>query len=159
MFSTITKAAFVGCSPCIRHHWNTTWTAHTTFSCNCPQYMDEDWRATEVRELAQVHPASQWQNHPRTESKPLTTRLCLLNKARFLHLVTKLCLTLCNPMDCCPPSSSIYGILQARILEWVAISFSWPSSRSRDQTRILCVSCIARGFFTTEPLGKPLEVN
>ena len=39
-------------------------------------------------------------------------------------LVAPLCLTLCNPMDCSPPSSSVQGILQARILEWVAIPFS-----------------------------------
>ena len=39
-------------------------------------------------------------------------------------LVTQSCLTLCDPMDCSPPGSSVYGILQARILEWVAISFS-----------------------------------
>ena len=39
-------------------------------------------------------------------------------------LVTQLYLTLCNPMDCSPPGSSVHGILQARILEWVAISFS-----------------------------------
>ena len=39
-------------------------------------------------------------------------------------LVTLLCLTLCDPMDCSPPGSSVHGILQARILEWVAISFS-----------------------------------
>ena len=38
------------------------------------------------------------------------------------------CLTLCNPMDCSPPGSSIYGILQARVLEWVVISFSRGSS-------------------------------
>ena len=37
-----------------------------------------------------------------------------------LCLVTQLCLTLCNPMDCGPPGSSVHGILQARILEWVA---------------------------------------
>ena len=59
-------------------------------------------------------------------------------------LVTELCLTLCNPMDCSPPGSSIHGISQARILEWVAISFSRGSSRSRDWTR---VSCIAGRFF------------
>ena len=47
-------------------------------------------------------------------------------------LVTQLCLTLCNPMDCSPPGSSVHGILQARILEWVAISFSRGSSRPRD---------------------------
>ena len=39
-------------------------------------------------------------------------------------LVTQLCLTLCDPMDCSPPGSSVHGIFQARILEWVAIFFS-----------------------------------
>ena len=39
-------------------------------------------------------------------------------------LVPQLCLTLCDPMDCSPPGSSVHGILQTRILEWVAISFS-----------------------------------
>ena len=38
-------------------------------------------------------------------------------------LVAQLCLTLCDPMDCSPPGSFVHGILQARILEWVAISF------------------------------------
>ena len=42
------------------------------------------------------------------------------------------CLTLCDPMDCSLPGSSVHGILQARILEWVAGSFSGGSSRSRD---------------------------
>ena len=51
------------------------------------------------------------------------------------------CPTLCNPMDCSPLGSSVHGILQARILEWVAISFSRGSSWSRDQT---CISCIDR---------------
>ena len=44
--------------------------------------------------------------------------------------------TLCDPMDCRPPGSSVHGTLQARILEWVAISFSRGSSRARDQTRL-----------------------
>ena len=39
-------------------------------------------------------------------------------------LVAQLCLTLCNSMDCSPPGSSVWGILQARILEWVVIPFS-----------------------------------
>ena len=58
----------------------------------------------------------------------------------------------CNPMDCSPPRSAVRGISQARILKWVASSFSSGSSWPRDQTR---VSCIAGGFFTTEPPGKP----
>ena len=48
------------------------------------------------------------------------------------------CLTLCNPMHYSPPGSSVHGISQARILEWVAISFSGGSSRPKDQTRISC---------------------
>ena len=44
---------------------------------------------------------------------------------------------LCDPMDCSPPGSSIHGISQARILEWVAISFSGGSSQPRDGTRLL----------------------
>ena len=49
---------------------------------------------------------------------------------------------LCVSMNCSPPSSSIHGILQARILEWVAISFCTGSSQPRDRTHISCVSCI-----------------
>ena len=61
---------------------------------------------------------------------------------------------LCDPMNYIPPGSSAHGIFQARILEWVAVSFSRGSSWSRDQTRVSWVSCIA-WFFTAEPLGKP----
>ena len=54
--------------------------------------------------------------------------------------VAQLCPTLCDPMDCSPPGSSIHGIFQARILEWVAISFSRGSSRPRDQTQVSCIA-------------------
>ena len=47
-------------------------------------------------------------------------------------LVTQLCLILCDPMDCSLPGFSVHGIFLARILEWVAISFSWRSSQPRD---------------------------
>ena len=66
--------------------------------------------------------------------------------------VAQLCLTLWDPMDCNPPGSSVHGILQERILGWVAISFSRGSFWPRDGA---CVSYIAGGFFTTELLGKP----
>ena len=56
----------------------------------------------------------------------------------------QLCPTLCDPMDCSPPGSSVHGILQARILEWVAIPFSRGSSQARDQTCVSYVSCIGR---------------
>ena len=48
-------------------------------------------------------------------------------------LVTQLCLILCDPIGCSPKRSSVHGILQARILEWVAIPFSRGSSQPRDQ--------------------------
>ena len=58
------------------------------------------------------------------------------------------CLTLCDPMDCNQPGSSVHVILQARILEWVSISFSRWSFWPRDRTHVSCVSCIAGEFFT-----------
>ena len=60
-------------------------------------------------------------------------------------LVTQLSPTLCNPMDCSPPGSSVHGILQVRILEWVAIPFPRGSSHPRYQNQ---VSCISGRFFT-----------
>ena len=60
-------------------------------------------------------------------------------------IVAQLCLILCNPMDYSPPSSSVHGISQARILEWVTISFPRGSFQPRDWT---VVSCIAGRFFT-----------
>ena len=54
-------------------------------------------------------------------------------------LVAKLYLTLCDPMDCSPPGSSVHGTLQTRILEWVAIPFSWASSWPRDGTHVSCI--------------------
>ena len=57
----------------------------------------------------------------------------------YYCLVTKLCPPLCNPMDCSPLGPSVHGISQARILEWVAISFSTASSWPRDGTRVSCI--------------------
>ena len=71
---------------------------------------------------------------------------------KFLYccfLVAKPCPTLCDPMDCSPLGFSVHGISQARILEWVAISFSRRSSQPRSPA-------YTGGFFTVEPLGKPM---
>ena len=57
------------------------------------------------------------------------------------------CPVLWDPMDYNLPGSSVYGILQARILEWVAMHFSRGSSRSRDHIQVFCFSCTASGFF------------
>ena len=57
-------------------------------------------------------------------------------KAIYDSEITQLCLTLCDPVECSLPGSSFHGILQARVLEWVAISFSRGSSRPSDQSQI-----------------------
>ena len=66
---------------------------------------------------------------------PVLSRVCV-------H--TQLSPTFCNPRDCSPPGSSVHGIFQARILKWVAISYSKGSSWHRDQTGVSCVFCIDR---------------
>jgi len=68
-----------------------------------------------------------------------------MGRLKVKVLVAQLCPTLCNPMDCSPSGSSVHGILQARILEWVAIPFSRGSSRPRDQTQVFHT---AGRFFT-----------
>ena len=54
--------------------------------------------------------------------------------------------SLCSPMDCSPPGSSVHGILQARILEWIAMPSSRASSQPRDSTHVSYISCIGRHF-------------
>ena len=66
-------------------------------------------------------------------------------------LVSQLYLTLCDPMNCNLPGSSVHEILQARILDWVAIPFSRGSSQPRDQT---WVCCIVGRFFTISSTKK-----
>ena len=84
------------------------------------------------------------QSKPLGQSKPFRmwiVGLCV--RAKSLQL----CPTLCNPMDCSPPGSSVHGILQARILEWVAMPSSRGYSQPRDQTQVSCISCIDRWVF------------
>ena len=59
------------------------------------------------------------------------------------------CATLCDPLDCSPPGSTVHGILQARTLECVTISSSTGASRPRNQTPVSCVSRIIGRFFIT----------
>ena len=67
-------------------------------------------------------------------------------------LITQSCPTLCDSMDCSPPGSSAHLIFQARMLEWVAISFSRGYSWLRDWTQVFC---IVADFLLSEPTGKP----
>ena len=67
-------------------------------------------------------------------------------------LVAQLCPTLCDPMGCSPPGSSVHGILYARILEWVAMPYSRGSFQPRDQT---WSPTLLADFLLSEPPGKP----
>ena len=70
--------------------------------------------------------------------------------------------TLCHPMDYSLPGSSVHGILQERILEWVAMPSSRGSSPPRDWTHISCISCIGRWIiyhFLGEGNGNPLQYS
>ena len=78
--------------------------------------------------------------------------VCMLN-----HL--ELCLTLWDPMVCSPPGSSVHGILQARILEWVAIPSSRGSSWPRDQAVSLTSQALAGGFFTASATWEDPHLN
>ena len=69
-------------------------------------------------------------------------------------LVTKMCVTLCNPIHCSLQGSFPHGISQARILEWVAVPFSRGSSQPRDQTHIPCIGRPVLHHFEG-PLGSP----
>ena len=71
-------------------------------------------------------------------------RTYIFFKGKWKVLVIQSCPTLCDPMDCSLPGCSFHEILQARILEYVAIPFSQGSSQTRDWTRVSCVSCISR---------------
>ena len=74
----------------------------------------------------------------------LFTFLDIYHSPLCCFLVTKSCLSFCHPTDCSPPVFSFQETSQARILEWVAISFSRATSQPRDRTQ---VSCIGRWIF------------
>ena len=67
--------------------------------------------------------------------------------------------TLCYPMDCRPPGSTVHGIFQARILEWVDISYTSGSSQPRDRVCVFCVSCIVKQILYHYATCKPPELS
>ena len=95
-----------------------------------------------------IHTHTHTHTHTHKSGKVYIYRLCVHTHTHtHTHtcLVAQLCLTLWGPMDCILPGSSVHGILQARILEWVAISFSRAFSLRRDRTQS---SCITVRFFS-----------
>ena len=119
----------------------------------------EHWREVETSKYRHCHWICPAQDCLATVARPninlKVNASFLLNPVSF-HILrfskvhsdlqfTQLCPTLCDPIDCSPPGSTVHGILQARVLEWVAISFSRESSQPRQWT---WVSHIAGRFFT-----------
>ena len=83
---------------------------------------------------------------------PVQKCICIFQGHMFaLCAVTQSCLTLCNPVDCSPPGTSVYGISQARMMEWVAI----PSPGDLTEPGIKPVSPALHADSTTDPLRKP----
>ena len=77
--------------------------------------------------------------------------LLMTTEGKGKVLVAHSCPTICNTMDCSPPGSSVHGMLQARILEWVAISYSRGSCQPRDWVRF---SCMQADSLPSEPPQK-----
>ena len=111
--------------------------------------------------------------HSRTQLKQLSSSSSNRQKSSLTKmcccLVTKLCPTLCDPMDCSPPGSSVHRISQVRILEWVAISFSRDTPNPGiEPAYFLYLLHWQAGFFlllllvvvvfTAKPLGNPMKI-
>ena len=115
------------------------------FQCRGPEFLIPGQGIRSHMPQLRVHMPQWGSKIPHATTK---TQLSQINKqvlCMCVVLVAQSCPTLCNPMDYSPPGSSVHGILQERILEWVAFPFSRGSSWPRDQT---WVSCIAGRFFT-----------
>ena len=82
--------------------------------------------------LSVTHTHTHTHTHMYTTHRHIHIHTCVVTQ------VLQLCLTLYDPTDCSLPGSCVHGILQSRILEWVAIFFSRGSSRPRDRTKVWC---------------------
>ena len=106
------------------------WTAWTA-ACQASLPIINSWSLLKL-----VSMMSQWCHHLMPCHPLLPTFDLSQHEVKEWSEVTQMCPTLCDLVDCSPPGYSVHGILQARILEWVAISFSRGSSRPRDWTQV-----------------------
>ena len=108
-------------------------------SCQKKKYPEE--------RLKRMQRSRRWQSDQNVKAKKKKKKCCQHHATLSCCccLVSQSCLTLCDSTDCSLTASSVHGISQARILEWVAISSSRVSSQLRDG---LCISYMASGFFT-----------
>ena len=143
--------------------WRTPWTEEPgALQPVGLQRLGRNWLSTSTVDWMRTAHLTPWRG-----PVPAAVQLLFLFSLRSIHtffsafslwfpslclcLVTQSCPTLCNPMDSSPPGSSVHGILQAKILEWVAFLFSRGSSQPRDRTQ---VSRIAGDSLSSEPPGK-----
>ena len=82
-----------------------------------------------------------------------------MGKGKVEVLISQSCLTLCDPMDCSPPGSSVYRKLQARILERVAIPFCRGSSQSKDRTQVSCTGRWILYYLSHQDEGEPIKLG
>ena len=145
----------------------------TVWSCLCPGLQPSRPAAPELS-LHHPSPSSPlWlrtssRRRPEHQHQPCPPFLSYLPKkdpSCVCPLLIQSCPTVCEPMDGSPPGSSVHGILQAKILEWVAMPSSRGSSRPRDRTCTSYVSCIGRQVLyhlchlgSPRPISLPLSV-
>ena len=142
-----------GFNPCIRKiPWSRKWQPTPVFlpgkshgQTSLEGYSPWGRKESNMTEHAHTHtflmPIIIWWDFPRgslVKNLPEMQECCVCAKS------LQSCLTLCDPLDCSPPGSSVHGILQARLLKWVAMPSCRGSSRPRNQTHISYVSCIGR---------------
>ena len=117
--------------------------------------LDHTWRHSDFPYFLQSEPEfcnKEFVIWAVVSSRACFCRLYRASPLAMLCLVAQPSPTLCNPLDCSSPGSSVHRILQARILEWVAMPSCRGSSQPRDRMQ---VSCIAGRILPSEPPGKP----
>ena len=117
------------------------------FSC-VSRYTEQLWRQTSLAvwlgpDVEHQTPTPHRPTIEHSLSQLATVKICWELQPE-INTSLQSCLTFCDPIDCSSPGSSIHGILQARMLAWVAMSYSKISSRPRDWTHIAYVFCIGR---------------
>ena len=127
----------------------TTSVAHIARAGGDHAWTQEEWLLDRIPRKQFLHYRHMFPMPPCVSSVPWAGGAGVLNlvgsTCYCVHVcsVTQSYPALCDPMDCSPAGSSVHGIFQARIVEWVAISSPRRSSPPRDQTRVSCVSCLS----------------
>ena len=110
---------------------------------------------------AAFHVNAYLKQSPQLGEEGVTSYTATISKESSLRsqkvLVAQSCLTLCNLTGCNPPGFSFYGILQGRILQWVAIPFSRGSSRPKDQSQVSCIT--GRFFYSLSNQRRPISLK